>query len=91
MYSRGFFPITTKPTRVTENSASLIDHIWTTNLEVNITGASPNPPLWCPTTAVPAGKQLKLSVLDGNRSYDLVNAKPARYHCSIEFLFAKLP
>ncbi|KAK7081174.1 hypothetical protein SK128_010222, partial [Halocaridina rubra] len=45
-------------------------------------GASPNPPLWCPTTAVPASKQLKLSVLDGNRSFDLVNAKPARYHCT---------
>ncbi|KAK7073060.1 hypothetical protein SK128_022414 [Halocaridina rubra] len=44
--------------------------------------ASPNPPLWCPTTAVPARKQLKLSVLDGNRSFDLVNAKPARYHCT---------
>ncbi|KAK7072741.1 hypothetical protein SK128_000132 [Halocaridina rubra] len=37
MYSRGCFPITTKPRRVTENSASLIDHIWTTNLEDNIT------------------------------------------------------
>ncbi|KAK7084235.1 hypothetical protein SK128_004873 [Halocaridina rubra] len=45
-------------------------------------GESPNPPLWCPTTAVPARKQLKLSVLDGNRSFDLVNAKPARYHCT---------
>ncbi|KAK7075762.1 hypothetical protein SK128_015818, partial [Halocaridina rubra] len=45
-------------------------------------GASPNPPLWCPTTAVPASKQLKLSVLDGNRSFDLVNAEPARYHCT---------
>ncbi|KAK7015918.1 hypothetical protein SK128_028176 [Halocaridina rubra] len=43
---------------------------------------SPNPPLWCPPTAVPASKQLKLSVLDGNRSFDLMNAKPARYHCT---------
>ncbi|KAK7080406.1 hypothetical protein SK128_027622 [Halocaridina rubra] len=32
--------------------------------------------------AVPASKQLKLSVLDGDRSFDLVNAKPARYHCT---------
>ncbi|KAK7070555.1 hypothetical protein SK128_011541 [Halocaridina rubra] len=47
-----------------------------------VTRASPNPPLLCPTTAVPASKQLKLSVLDGNRSFDLVNAKPARYHCT---------
>ncbi|KAK7076372.1 hypothetical protein SK128_018805 [Halocaridina rubra] len=39
-----------------------------------------------PPTVVPnhssnlASKQLKPSVLDGNRSLDLVNAKPARYH-----------
>ncbi|KAK7063275.1 hypothetical protein SK128_022699 [Halocaridina rubra] len=53
--------------------------------------ASPNPPLWCPTTAVPASKQLKLSVLDGNRSIDLVNAKPARYHCTSILLYIFLP
>lgn len=30
MYSYGFLPLTTKPTRVTDTGATLIDHIWTT-------------------------------------------------------------
>lgn len=30
MYSHGFFPLITKPTRVTDTGATLIDHIWTT-------------------------------------------------------------
>lgn len=30
MYSHGFFPLTNKPTRVTDTGATLIDHIWTT-------------------------------------------------------------
>lgn len=36
IYSWGFFPITNKPTRVTDNSATLIDHIWTTRPSKNI-------------------------------------------------------
>lgn len=36
MYSHGCFPLTTKPTRVTNNCASLIDHIWTSHFESNI-------------------------------------------------------
>ncbi|KAK7079611.1 hypothetical protein SK128_025331 [Halocaridina rubra] len=36
---------------------------------------------------------LKLSVLDGDRSFDLVNAKPARYHCTSqhEDRFSEVP
>ncbi|KAK7080741.1 hypothetical protein SK128_024582 [Halocaridina rubra] len=39
-----------------------------------------------PRQQPPASKQLKLSVLDGNRSFDLVNAKPVRYHCTSQKL-----
>ncbi|KAK7021352.1 hypothetical protein SK128_004817, partial [Halocaridina rubra] len=47
------------------------------------TRQAPTHPLWCPSTAsnLPS-KQLKLSVLSGNRSVDLANARPARYHCT---------
>ena len=37
MYSHSFFPLITKLTRVTGNSATLIDHIFTTNFETNVT------------------------------------------------------
>ena len=33
LYSHNFFPTITKPTRVTKHSASLIDHIWSNNLQ----------------------------------------------------------
>ena len=33
IFTRGFVPMITKPTRVTMSSASLIDHIYTNNLE----------------------------------------------------------
>lgn len=33
LFSHYFFPTITKPTRVTATSASLIDHIWTSNLQ----------------------------------------------------------
>ena len=36
MYSHGFFPLTTKPTRVSNSGATLIDHIWTTQPGNNI-------------------------------------------------------
>ncbi len=36
MYSHGCFPLTTKPTRVTDNCTSLIDHIWTSHFGNNI-------------------------------------------------------
>ena len=35
MYSFSLFPLVTKPTRVTNTTASLIDHIWTTQFETN--------------------------------------------------------
>ena len=37
MYSHSLFPLITKPTRVTGNSATLIDHIFTNNFETNVT------------------------------------------------------
>ena len=33
LYSHNFFPTVTKPIRVTKHSASLIDHIWSNNLQ----------------------------------------------------------
>ena len=36
MYSFSLFPFITKPTRVTNTSATLIDHIWSTQIEENI-------------------------------------------------------
>lgn len=36
MYSYSFFPLITKATRVTDTSATLIDHIWVTRTENNI-------------------------------------------------------
>lgn len=36
MYSFSLFPLITKPTRVTNDSATLIDHIWITRTEDNI-------------------------------------------------------
>lgn len=36
MYSFSIFPVITKPTRVTDNTASLLDHVWTTKVEFNI-------------------------------------------------------
>lgn len=35
MFSHYLLPTTTRPTRVTENTASLIDHIWTNQAESN--------------------------------------------------------
>ena len=35
MYSFSLFPVITKPTRVSDNSASLLDHLWTTEVEFN--------------------------------------------------------
>ena len=35
MYSYNMFPLIVKPTRVTEKSATLIDHIWTNNFDVH--------------------------------------------------------
>ena len=35
MYSFSFLPLITRPTRVTDTSASLIDHIWTSQVETN--------------------------------------------------------
>ena len=37
MYSHSLFPLITKPTRVTGNSATLIDHIFTNNFGTNVT------------------------------------------------------
>ena len=34
MYSNNFFPLITKPTRITEKSATLIDHIFTNNFDI---------------------------------------------------------
>lgn len=36
-YSYFMFPVITKPTRVTQTSASLIDHIWTNNIHCHVT------------------------------------------------------
>ena len=36
MYFFSLFPLITKPSRVSENTATLIDHIWTTQVELNI-------------------------------------------------------
>ena len=36
MYSFSLFPVITKPTRVTDNTASILDHLWTTEVESNI-------------------------------------------------------
>ena len=36
MYNNSLLPMTTKPTRVTDNTASLIDHIWSNQIEKNI-------------------------------------------------------
>ena len=33
LYTRGFYPLISLPTRITDNSATLIDNIWTSNLE----------------------------------------------------------
>ena len=35
LYSYNVFPLITKPTRVTEKTATLIDHIWTNNFDVD--------------------------------------------------------
>ena len=35
IYSHGVFPLITKPTRVTETSATLIDHILTNNFDIH--------------------------------------------------------
>lgn len=35
MYSNSLFPLTTKPTRVTDTTATIIDHIWTSLAEIN--------------------------------------------------------
>ena len=34
MYSYGIFPLIVKPTGVTEQSVTLIDHVWTNNFEI---------------------------------------------------------
>ena len=36
MYSFSLFPLITRPTRITDASATLIDHIWVSQLESNI-------------------------------------------------------
>ena len=36
MYSYALFPLITKPSRITETTATLIDHIWTSQLESNV-------------------------------------------------------
>ena len=36
MYSFSLFPFITKPTRITSTSATLIDHMWSTQLEENV-------------------------------------------------------
>lgn len=36
MYSFSLFPLITRPATVTETTGSLIDHIWTTQIENNI-------------------------------------------------------
>ena len=36
MYSFSLFQVITKPTRVTDNTASLLDHLWTTEIEFNL-------------------------------------------------------
>lgn len=36
MFSFSLFPLTTKPTRITDTTATLIDHIWTTLPDLNI-------------------------------------------------------
>ena len=33
LYAQGFYPLISLPTRITDNSATLIDNIWTNNLE----------------------------------------------------------
>ena len=35
-YTRGFYPLITLPTRITDVSATLIDNIWTNNLEARV-------------------------------------------------------
>ena len=35
-YARGFYPLITLPTRITDVSATLIDNIWTNNLEARV-------------------------------------------------------
>ena len=35
MYSFSLYPLTSKPTRISETSSTLIDHIWTTQTETN--------------------------------------------------------
>ena len=35
LYSHSFFPVITKPTRITKNSATLIDHIFTNNINMD--------------------------------------------------------
>ena len=35
MQANSYFPVITKPTRVTESSATLIDHIWINNPDTN--------------------------------------------------------
>lgn len=39
MYSFSYTPLITKPTRVTENCATLIDNIWSTEVEHNVTNS----------------------------------------------------
>lgn len=36
MYSFSLFPLITRTTRVTDNTATLIDHIWSTQVEPNV-------------------------------------------------------
>jgi len=36
LFSNSFFPLITKPTRITDHTATLIDHIYTNNLSANI-------------------------------------------------------
>ena len=37
MFTRGFIPLITKPTRITDHSATLIDHIYTNKTDTNMT------------------------------------------------------
>ena len=37
IFSQGFLPLIVKPTRLTSHSATLIDHIYTNKLEINVT------------------------------------------------------
>lgn len=65
MYSFSFFPLITKPTRITDTSASLIDHMWSTSVELNTSNCI----LHSDTTDhFPIISQFKLQFLSRNKS-----------------------